>query len=167
MSDKGFFFFKIYYVLWVHCSCLQTQQKRASSPIIDGCEPPCACWELNSGPLETATALNHWAISPAPGEDSLAQYTLYNFSFLAAIETRLIVYPILPSLLSLLLPFPPPPSLPLFSPFPFSLFPPSSPSLPLLPLSPSPSSFPVFLLQFLLYSPQLPTHPSLCSFSLF
>jgi hypothetical protein len=31
--------------MWVH-------QKRASDPITDGCEPPCGCWELNSGPLE-------------------------------------------------------------------------------------------------------------------
>ena len=21
-------------------------------PITDGCEPPCSCWELNSGPVE-------------------------------------------------------------------------------------------------------------------
>jgi hypothetical protein len=27
-------------------------QKRASDPITDGCEPPCGYWELNSGPLE-------------------------------------------------------------------------------------------------------------------
>jgi hypothetical protein len=32
--------------------CLQTPQKRASDPITEGCEPPCGCWELNSGPLE-------------------------------------------------------------------------------------------------------------------
>jgi len=47
-------FFKdlfIYYIL-VHCSCLQTHQKRASDLFTDGCEPPCGCWELNSGPLE-------------------------------------------------------------------------------------------------------------------
>jgi len=25
---------------------------KASDPITDGCEPPCGCWELNSGPLE-------------------------------------------------------------------------------------------------------------------
>jgi hypothetical protein len=37
---------------WVHCSCLQTHQKRALDPITDGCEPPCGCWDLNSGPLE-------------------------------------------------------------------------------------------------------------------
>jgi hypothetical protein len=38
--------------MWVQCYCLQTHQKRASGPITDGCEPPCGCWELNSGPLE-------------------------------------------------------------------------------------------------------------------
>jgi hypothetical protein len=27
-------------------------QQRKSDPITDGCEPPCGCWELNSGPLE-------------------------------------------------------------------------------------------------------------------
>jgi hypothetical protein len=48
-------FFKrfIYFLLYVfHCSCLQTLQKRASDLIKDGCEPPCGCWDLNSGPLE-------------------------------------------------------------------------------------------------------------------
>jgi len=41
----------------VHCSCLQTHQKRASDSIMDGCEPPCGCWELNSGPLEEQSVL--------------------------------------------------------------------------------------------------------------
>lgn len=27
-------------------------QTRPSDPLIDGCEPTCGCWELNSGPLE-------------------------------------------------------------------------------------------------------------------
>ena len=27
-------------------------QKRVPDLITDGCEPPCGCWELNSGPLE-------------------------------------------------------------------------------------------------------------------
>jgi hypothetical protein len=35
----------------------QTHQKRASDPIIDGCEPPCGCWDLNSGPLEELSVL--------------------------------------------------------------------------------------------------------------
>ena len=32
-------------------------QKRAPDPITDGCEPPCGCWELNSGPLEEQAML--------------------------------------------------------------------------------------------------------------
>jgi len=43
--------------IWVCCSYLQTHQKRASDPITDGCEPPCGCWELNSGPLEEQSVL--------------------------------------------------------------------------------------------------------------
>jgi hypothetical protein len=38
-------------------SCLQTQQKRASDPITDGCEPLCGCRKLNSGPLEDQPVL--------------------------------------------------------------------------------------------------------------
>jgi hypothetical protein len=34
---------------------------------MDGCEPPCGCWDLNSGPSEEQSgALICWAISPAP-----------------------------------------------------------------------------------------------------
>ena len=33
---------------------------------MDGCEPPCGCWDSNSGPSEEQSgALTHWAISPA------------------------------------------------------------------------------------------------------
>jgi hypothetical protein len=32
-------------------------QKRASDLITDGCEPPCGCWDLNSGPLEEQSVL--------------------------------------------------------------------------------------------------------------
>jgi hypothetical protein len=32
-------------------------QKRASDPIKNGCEPPCGCWDLNSGPLEEQSVL--------------------------------------------------------------------------------------------------------------
>jgi hypothetical protein len=45
------FYFILFYI-WVHCSDLQAHQKRASDPITDGCEPPCGCKDLNSGPLE-------------------------------------------------------------------------------------------------------------------
>jgi hypothetical protein len=44
------FFFKIYLfiICKVHCSCLQTLQKRLSDLVMDGCESPCGCWDLNS-----------------------------------------------------------------------------------------------------------------------
>jgi hypothetical protein len=45
------------YLICVHCSYLQTHQKRTSDPITDGCEPPCGCWELNSEPLEEQPVL--------------------------------------------------------------------------------------------------------------
>jgi hypothetical protein len=54
-------FFKdlfIYYI-WVHCSCFQTHWKRASDLTTDGCEPPCGCWDLNSGPLEEQSVFSN------------------------------------------------------------------------------------------------------------
>jgi hypothetical protein len=43
--------------IWVHFSCLQTHQKRASVPITDGCELQSGCWELNSAHLEEQSML--------------------------------------------------------------------------------------------------------------
>ena len=59
LNSDSFFFFKDSFIscMWVHCSCLQTHQKRASDLITDGCEPPCGCWGLNSGPLEEQPVL--------------------------------------------------------------------------------------------------------------
>ncbi|NP_001233663.1 uncharacterized protein LOC100689233 [Cricetulus griseus] len=37
--------------------CISAHQKRAPDLITDGCEPPCGCWELNSGPLEQQSVL--------------------------------------------------------------------------------------------------------------
>ena len=36
---------------------LDDSLKRALNPITDGCEPPCSCWELDSGPLEEQSVL--------------------------------------------------------------------------------------------------------------
>jgi hypothetical protein len=51
--------------------------KRASDSITDGCEPPCGCWELNSGPLEEQSVL-------LTAEPSLQPrfYVLFCFVFL-------------------------------------------------------------------------------------
>jgi hypothetical protein len=52
-SFLSFFFLKIYLCIMSALSaCTPACQKRASDPIIDDCEPPCGCWEMNSGPLE-------------------------------------------------------------------------------------------------------------------
>jgi hypothetical protein len=54
---------KIYLLLYminvhcVHCSCLQTHQKRMSDLITGDCEPTYGCWDLNSGPLEEQSVL--------------------------------------------------------------------------------------------------------------
>ena len=51
-----------------------THQKRASDLIIDVCEPPCGCWELNSGPLEEQPMLLTAEPSlqaPRPGNEIL------------------------------------------------------------------------------------------------
>jgi hypothetical protein len=52
-------FLKIYLSIFIqiHHSPPQTHQKRASDPIIDGCEPPWSCWKLDSGPLEEQSVL--------------------------------------------------------------------------------------------------------------
>ena len=45
----------------------QTDQKRASDLITDGWEPPCGCWDLNSGPLEEQSMLLTAEPSLQPG----------------------------------------------------------------------------------------------------
>jgi hypothetical protein len=45
------------FILCILMLCLPTYQKRESNPITDGCEPPCSCWGLNSGPLEEQPVL--------------------------------------------------------------------------------------------------------------
>jgi hypothetical protein len=55
-----FFLFLILFIIickYVHCSCLQPHQKRVSDLTMDGCEPSCGCWDLNSGPSEEQSVL--------------------------------------------------------------------------------------------------------------
>jgi hypothetical protein len=44
-------------LLWFLKISLFYKYKKVSDLIRDGCEPPCGCWDLNSGLLEDA--LNH------------------------------------------------------------------------------------------------------------
>jgi hypothetical protein len=54
MSSYGSLFFKIYlfYVCEYTVTVFRHTRRGHQIPITDGCEPPCGCWELNSGPLE-------------------------------------------------------------------------------------------------------------------
>jgi hypothetical protein len=53
------FFLRFIYFMSVSTLLLSsdTHQKRASDPTIDGCEPQCGCWELNSAPLVEQSVL--------------------------------------------------------------------------------------------------------------
>jgi len=59
-------------------------QKRASDPITDGCEPPCGCWELNSGPLEEQSMLltTESSLQPTSAPPWLLISVLFLTSFL-------------------------------------------------------------------------------------
>jgi hypothetical protein len=53
-----FFFFR--FILFIVCKytvAVFRYQKRASGLVTDGCEPPCGCWDLNSGPPEEQSVL--------------------------------------------------------------------------------------------------------------
>ena len=55
-------FFLVSIYLFIMCTifclvCMPEGLKRAPGPIRGGCEPPCGCWELNSGPLEDQAML--------------------------------------------------------------------------------------------------------------
>ena len=39
-------------------ACMPEGQKRAPDLTVDGCELPCGCWELNSGPMEEHPVLS-------------------------------------------------------------------------------------------------------------
>ena len=43
--------------MYIHCGCLQTLEKRKSDLVMDGCEPSCGCWDLNSVSLEEQSVL--------------------------------------------------------------------------------------------------------------
>ena len=50
----------VYFILFNVCEytvAVFRHTRRASDPITNGCEPPCGCWELNSGPLEEQSVL--------------------------------------------------------------------------------------------------------------
>jgi len=53
-SEEGI---RCLYVYGALSACTPARQKRASELIINSCQPPCACWALNSEPLEEQRVL--------------------------------------------------------------------------------------------------------------
>ena len=52
--------FHVYGFVSVDHVCAVTEKRVLGSPgtvITDGCQPPCGCWDLNSGPLEDQPVL--------------------------------------------------------------------------------------------------------------
>jgi hypothetical protein len=69
----SFFFKKLFiylFCMWVHCSCFR-HTRRGHRIITDGCEPPFACWELNSGPLEEQPVLLNTEPRMSPALEAL------------------------------------------------------------------------------------------------
>jgi hypothetical protein len=56
-TNPLFFFFKDLFIYLYTVAVFSQHQKRASDPVTDGCEPPCGCWEVNSGLLEKQSVL--------------------------------------------------------------------------------------------------------------
>jgi hypothetical protein len=60
-----FFYLFIFKILFIYFYLYEytvvvfrhTPVEYASAPITDGCEPPCGCWELNSGPMREQSVL--------------------------------------------------------------------------------------------------------------
>jgi hypothetical protein len=48
----SFFFKDLFIFICKYTVAVFRHQKRESDLVKDGCEPPCGCWDLNSGPSE-------------------------------------------------------------------------------------------------------------------
>jgi hypothetical protein len=85
----------MYYVYRLLQACMPSGQRRVPDLIIDGYEPPCCCWELNSGPLEEQPVLLTSEPSLQPSSPHfLRKSLLLNWTFwldwlAKALETRL------------------------------------------------------------------------------
>ena len=63
----------MYACVWLCAQCAHRESKEADqgigcpeTDVIDGCELPWEYWEMKQSSATAESALNHWAISPAP-----------------------------------------------------------------------------------------------------
>ena len=61
-------------------ACTPVYQKRAPDCIIDGCEPPCGCWEQNYELWKNKCSY-HWATSPAPSHIFLKDWFILLWNY--------------------------------------------------------------------------------------
>jgi hypothetical protein len=54
-------------------------QNRASDLITDGCEPPCSCWDLSSGPSEEQSVL--LTAEPSHQPENMGFFVWFVFGF--------------------------------------------------------------------------------------
>jgi hypothetical protein len=74
-----FFFLKIYlFIICKYTVFVLRYSKRALDFVTDGCEPPCGCWDLNSGPSEEQLAL----LTTEPSRQPQSVIFLKNYVFL-------------------------------------------------------------------------------------
>ena len=86
---KSFFFLSILLIYYI-CSVLTACQKRVPDLVTDGCEPPCGCWEMNSGSLEEQPVLLTSETSLQPPKESLQLLSLGAFDY--SPQTHILVY---------------------------------------------------------------------------
>jgi hypothetical protein len=66
-----FYFFNIYlFIICKYTVAVLDTPEEASDFVTDGYEPPCGCWDLNSGPLEEQSAL----LTPEPSHQPLVYF---------------------------------------------------------------------------------------------
>ena len=54
------------YAMYLPGACIRQGVRPSGAEVIDGCEPPCGCWEPNLGPLQEQQVLLRAEPSPQP-----------------------------------------------------------------------------------------------------
>ena len=75
------------YLYYLYEYIIAVFRERASDPIIDGCEPPSGCWELNSEPLKEQSVLLTTEPSLQPAE------SLFKLPIVKWIDSLTTLYP--------------------------------------------------------------------------
>jgi hypothetical protein len=75
----SFFLRFILFIICKHTVAVFRHQERESGLVTDGCEPPCGCWDLNSGPPEEQSVL----LPAEPSRQPLSCILMWENQFLS------------------------------------------------------------------------------------